>query len=227
MPAPEPEQGLNEAAWRAVNEAVGEALGVSPPDPAQDRPPEGAPPHGTSPARLVPLEDPDAAQQKVEENGVRYQMLSATDLRQMEAARRLALLRQETERRNREAAARAHPAFHSDGSLAGEYAPLRGDATTPDTVDGVWWLGLPKAQAMWELGLRSEDEYRRVYRDIEAMAYLVENRRQQTGEYIPLVVKRRQRRVNAALFAGGTVTRIKPMTDPENVPGAKRRRRPR
>jgi hypothetical protein len=221
------EKPLNRAAWDDVNEAVGEALGVSPPDPAADRPPSDAPAHGASPAKMVPLEDPQAAQQKLEDNGVRYQMVAARDLARMEYERRLQVLREETERQNREAAARAHPAFRKDGSLLGEYAPLQGDATTPDTVDGVWWLGLPKPQAMWELGLTSEAEYRRVYRDVEQMAYLIENRRQQTGEYVPMILKRRKRRANTDLFSGGTVTRIAPMTDPDNVPGRKRGRRQR
>ena len=223
------DKGLSDSVWKDINEAVGEALGVTPPDPVADRPPADAPPHGTSPAQLVPS-DPstpvDAAQPKLEGNGVRYRMLSAADLRQMEAERRLALLREQVERQNREAAARAHPAFDPrDGSLLGEYAPLQGDAITPDTVDGIWWLGLPKQQAIWELGLKDEAEYQRVYRDIEQMAYIVENRRKQTGEYIPMIIKRRKRRVNYDLFWGGKVTRIKPMTDPDNVPGRKRRRR--
>lgn len=214
---------LNPSIWKDINEAVGEAMGVSPPDPTQDRPPLDAPAHGASPAKLVPLEDDQMAQPKLEDNGVRYQMVRASDLRQMEAERRLAKLRAEVERRNNEAAARAHPAFRRDGSLAGEYAPMQGDAVTPDTVDGLWWLNLPKTQAMMELGLTNEAEYQRVYRDIEAMAYLVENRRAQTGEYIPLVIKRRRRGANTDLFSGGKVTRIKPMTDPNSVRPKRRR----
>jgi hypothetical protein len=222
-----PEKGdLNEAAWRDVNEAVGEAMGVSPPDPVADRPPLDAPAHGASPAKLVPSSGRDAttpeAQPKLEDNGVRFQMVRAQDLADVAARQRLDRLRLEVERHNREAAARAHPAFRKDGSLAGEYAPLEGDATTPDTVDGVWWLGLPKTQAMWELGLTTEAEYLRVYRDVEAMAYMVENRVRQTGEYIPLVLKRRRRRENTALFYGGRVHRIKPMTDPDDKPGRRR-----
>jgi len=217
-PAEEPD-GLNPKAWEAVNEAVGDALGVPPPDPVEDRPPLDAPPHGTSPAQLVPLAGGEiTAQPKVEENGVRYQRISAEDLRLLETQRRLQQLRDAVDQRNREAAARAHPAFRKDGSLLGEYAPLGGDANTPDTVDGIWWLTLPMRQAIWELGLTSELEYVRVYRDIEAMAYLVENRRRQTGEYVPMVIKRRKRRENADLFWGGRVTRIRPMTDPGNVP---------
>lgn len=213
--------GLDPSVWKDINEAVGEALGVSPPDPAQDRPPLGAPEHGASPAKMVPPagdgSTPVDAQPKLPDNGVRFQMLQARDLARLEYERRLRALEEETERRNREAAAKAHPAFRKDGSLLGEYAPLAGDAITPDTVDGVWWLTLPKKQAMWELGLTTEAEYARVYRDIEQMAYVVENRRQQTGEYIPLVIKRRKRRENSGLFAGGRVTRIKRI-DPKDVP---------
>lgn len=223
MPGP---SDLNEAAWKDVNEAVGEALGVSPPDPAADRPGPDAPAHGQSPARLVPMpEGGPAPQQKLPDNGVRYQMVSAAELRHLDAQRRLAAWQAEVEKRNREAAARAHPAFHPvDGSLVGEYAPLEGEATTPDTVDAIWWLGLPMRQAMWELGLTNEAEYRKVYAAVEPVALQVENRRrqmQQQGlepDFVPMVIKRRRNRVNGALFHGGRITRIKPMTDPTSVP---------
>jgi hypothetical protein len=224
---PEQPGELNEAAWRDVNEAVGEALGTSPPDPSQDRAAPDAPASGTSPARLVPLADDQAVQPKVEDNGTRYQMVSAQEVRELWRQRQLQRAQEEIERRNREAAARAHPAFRRDGSLAGYYAPLQGDASTPDVVDAAWWLSLPKAQAIMELGLRNEDEYLRVYNDIAPVVTQVENRHRQLQgtpgySYVPVVIRRRKRSMNTDLFQGGRVTNIKPMTDPDNVPKPRR-----
>lgn len=225
---------LNPSVWRDINDAVGDALGVpppTPPDPAQDRAPADAPAHGASGARVVPSPPGGeaVAQPKLEDNGVRYQSVTASDLREEWARRRMQQLQAEVARRNLEAAARAHPAFRKDGSLVGEFAPMQGDASTPDVVDAIWWLTLPRQQAMWELGLTSEAEYLKVYNAIAPVATQVENRRRQLEgqpgySYIPLVIKRKKRRVNSDLFVGGKVTNIKPMTDPDNVPKAKRPR---
>jgi len=218
---------LNPSAWRDVNEAVGEAMGAPPPDPVADRPSSDAPAHGASPARLVPGDGPPEAQPKLPHNGVRYRSVTAKDLRDEYARRRMAQLREQIERRNLEAAARAHPAFRKDGSLMGEYHPMTGDASTPDVVDVVWWLGLPKLQAMWELGITSEATYKKVYEALAPVAAQVENRRRQLEgtpgyTYVPLVVRRRRRRHNTDLFQGGRITRIKPMTDPDDVPKPRR-----
>jgi len=228
---------LNPSAWKDVNEALEAQIGP-PPDPVQDGPPPGAAPHGTSGPKLIQGKGYDTVGMdettepytapKLEDNGVRYQMVTARDAAQLAAEERLKKLQAEVEQRNRDIAAQAHPAFTRDGSLAGEYAPLGGEATTPDTVDAIWWLGLPKAQAIWELGLNNEEEYARVHRDVEAVAYQVENRRRQMmqnglePDFVPMVIKRRKRRVNSALFHGGKVTRIKPMTDPNKYPKPKR-----
>jgi hypothetical protein len=254
------EKDLNPSLWKDVNEAVGEALGVSPPDPSLDRV-EGAPPHGTRPARMVPLdpEEGDALgvvrQEKVEGIGVSFQMVPQPTPEQEEAleepppvparytpgpaqplpkvegvpyitaneARRVFLeeeYKKQEEWLARENARRLRqqmPVFHDDGSLLGEYAPMQGDAVTPDTVDGLWWLGLPEKRAIWELGISPKD-YPRVHRDVSIAAAVTINRRAQTGQYIPLIIKRKKRRLNSSLFAGGAWHTIKPL-NPSDFPG--------
>ena len=178
---------------------------------------------------MIPL-PPDGqpvAQPKLPDNGVRYYAVRASDVREEWARRRLQRLQEEVNRRNIEAAARAHPAFRSDGSLAGYYSPMQGDASTPDVVDAAWWLSLPRQQAIMELGLRDEAEYLKVYNAVAPVVAQVENRRAQMQHlpgytYVPIVLRRRKRRMNTDLFYGGKVTNIKPMTDPDNVPKVKR-----
>lgn len=92
-------------------------------------------------------------------------------------------------------------------SLAGA---MMGDARTPGAVDGLWWLTLPPVQACLELGI-SAAEYPKVRRDIEQMAALVENRRAQTGEDIPLTIPRRRTRRLRDLNRGGSIKRIGPL----------------
>jgi hypothetical protein len=226
--------GLNPSVWKDINEAVGDALGVSPPDPRADRV-EGAPPHGSSPARMIQGTGYDPiSQQKLEDNGVRFQMvpratagMTVTDL---EREYRAKLLEQQ-EAENRRALARAWALFAQDGSLMGEYAPMAGQATTPDTVDAIWWLSLPRTQAMWELGLDKDDDatYSRVRRDIEAMAAAVINRMLQTRVVVPMVIRRKHRRHNHLLFVGGRLRRLKPV-NPADYPGmgvSKRNKRPK
>ena len=229
---------LSPKVWQDINEAVGDALGTSPPDPVLDRPSPGAPAHGTSPARLVPTPPgggPDA-QPKLEDNGLRYQMAGrpvaepgraeVNDLverhRQQMAAR--------VEAENRAALSRAMSLFHRDGSLMGEYAPMQAQSTTPDTVDALWWLSLPRAQAMWELGIDKDDDatYSRVRRDIEFMAARVVNRMLQTREVVPMVIRRKKRRFNLPLFAGGRLRRLKPILPGDlPPPGTPRNRSPK
>lgn len=68
-----------------------------------------------------------------------------------------------------------------------------GDANTPDVVDGEQWLALPREQAMREVGLSSERDYARVYRDIEAAVTRRNNRESQTGVHASIVLKRKGR----------------------------------
>lgn len=199
----EPVAPLNPRARADINEAVGDALGLAPTDP-------------------VP------AKEKREGEGARFQtVINITDLDEAHKARLLEL--QEAE--NRRALARAWALFKEDGSLLGEYAPLAGQSTTPDTVDAIWWLALPRAQAMWELGIDKNDDatYSRVRRDIEAMAAAVINRMLQTRTVIPMVIRRKIRRENRLLFSGGQLKRLKPV-NPLDYPGmdtSPRNRKPR
>lgn len=68
--------------------------------------------------------------------------------------------------------------------------PLIGDANTPDVVDGEWWLGLPRADAMRELGLTKDADYARAYRAIEAACGRRDNRASQGGVRASIVIKR-------------------------------------
>lgn len=242
------EGGLSKSAWDDINEAVGDALGVTPPDAAQDRAPEGAPAHGSSPAKMVPAPQGEiTAQEKLPDNGVRFQSISqemaealdepppippvyptgpskplppvpgmpyatAVEARQVFIEEERKKAEAQLARENAQRLRQSMPVFHDDGSLMGEYAPMQGDAITPDTVDGLWWLGLPEKRAIWELGIDPKD-YPRVHRDISIAAAVVINRRAQTGQYIPLIIKRKKRRLNASLFQGGrwqNIRRINP-----------------
>jgi len=89
----------------------------------------------------------------------------------------------------------------------------RSDAGTPDVVDGDWWLALPKAQAMEELGITDETHYGVVHRMVSDMVYARDNRASQGGVRAPVVIRRKKRRHLAHLFEGGgysDVTRIGP-----------------
>lgn len=143
-------------------------------------------------------------------------MTNVTDL---EADFRDRLL-QAQEAENKRALARAWKLFREDGSLLGEYAPMMGTNTTPDTVDALWWLSLPEAQAKWELGLDKDDDagYARVRRDIEAMAAVVINRMLQTRTLVPMVIRRKRNKINRELFTGGQLKRLKPV-NPDDFPG--------
>jgi hypothetical protein len=68
--------------------------------------------------------------------------------------------------------------------------PMIGDAGTPDVVDGEWWLSLPREEAMRELGLTSEADYRRAYVAIEAACGRRDNRASQGGVRASIVIKR-------------------------------------
>lgn len=64
----------------------------------------------------------------------------------------------------------------------GSDAPTReGGSDTPDTVDGAYWLSLPKAEAMALVGLTDEVAYARVYKDIHDAVCTSQNREAQGG----------------------------------------------
>lgn len=196
-----PEGELNPKAWADVNQAVGEALSLPP-------------------AEVFDLlaDEPVALPQKKREGeAVNFQRV--TSITDLEADYRAKLLK-EQEAENKRALARAWKLFRADGSLLGEYAPLMGQSTTPDTVDALWWLSLPRAQAMWELGLDKDDDetYSRVRRDIEAMAAATINRMLQTRIMIPMIIRRKRNKVNGALFRGGQLKRLKAV-NPDDFPG--------
>jgi hypothetical protein len=70
-----------------------------------------------------------------------------------------------------------------------------GDARTPDVVDGEEWLNWPRERAMSEVGLTSERDYARVYKQVEAAVYRRNNRESQGGVHASIVIKRKGRRV--------------------------------
>ena len=69
------------------------------------------------------------------------------------------------------------------------------DERTPDVVDGARFLGLSQPEGMRELGLKTEADYVRVYRDVEAAVLRRDNLESQGGVHAPIVVKRAGRRV--------------------------------
>lgn len=71
----------------------------------------------------------------------------------------------------------------------------QGDANTPDVVDGERWLAMPREQAMREVGLVREEDYARVYRDVEAAVLRRDNRATQGGVRASIVLKKRGARV--------------------------------
>jgi len=70
-----------------------------------------------------------------------------------------------------------------------------GDANTPDVVDADWWLGLPVADGMRELGITDEADYARAYRAVEAAVSRRNNREAQGGVHASIVLKRRGVRI--------------------------------
>lgn len=104
-------------------------------------------------------------------------------------------------------AGRGNPRCYRDACLD---APATNDAATPDVVDGEWWLGLPRAQAMEELGLTKEADYIRVQKEVEDLVYARGNRESQGGVRVPIVIRRKKTRRNAHLFVGGRVRNIRP-----------------
>ena len=69
----------------------------------------------------------------------------------------------------------------------------QGDANTPDVVDGETWLGLPRAEAMAQVGLTDEADYRKVYEQVESAVGRRNDRQSQTGVHVPIVIKKRGR----------------------------------
>lgn len=65
------------------------------------------------------------------------------------------------------------------------------EANTPGMVDAEWWLGLPRAQAVAELGLRSEREYAKIALAVEAAVARAINRETQGGVRVRIMLPRR------------------------------------
>lgn len=66
-----------------------------------------------------------------------------------------------------------------------------GDANTPDVVDGEQWLNMPQTEAMELVGLDTEADYARVYRQIEEAVGRRNDRESQTGVRASIVIKKR------------------------------------
>lgn len=64
------------------------------------------------------------------------------------------------------------------------------DERTPDVIDGARFLGLSQKDGMRELGISSEKDYVRAYRDVEAAVIARDNRESQGGVHAPIVIKR-------------------------------------
>ena len=88
--------------------------------------------------------------------------------------------------------------------------PMQGQARTPDVVDAVWWLALPRAQACVELAIKEAD-YPRVYTAVAGVVDVYLNRlaqgRLDPNEGAPIIKRRRTKRTTD-LFRGGHVRRI-------------------
>jgi hypothetical protein len=70
-----------------------------------------------------------------------------------------------------------------------------GDANTPDVVDAEHWLSMPREEAMREVGLSSEADYSRVYKQVEEAVSRRNDRQSQVGVRASIVLKRSGRRV--------------------------------
>lgn len=70
-----------------------------------------------------------------------------------------------------------------------------GDANTPDVVDAETWLGMPRDAAMTLVGLESEADYARVYQQVSDAVHTRDNRQAQDGIHVPIVIKKRGRKV--------------------------------
>lgn len=74
----------------------------------------------------------------------------------------------------------------------------RNDERTPDVIDGARFLGLSRSEGMQELGITSEKDYARAYKDVEAMVVARDNRESQGSVEVPVVIKRSGAKVNDA-----------------------------
>jgi hypothetical protein len=72
------------------------------------------------------------------------------------------------------------------------------DERTPDVIDGARFLGLSRVDGMRELGITSERDYARAYKDVEAAVYARDNRESTGGVHAPVVIKRAGREVHDA-----------------------------
>ena len=65
-----------------------------------------------------------------------------------------------------------------------------GDANTPDVVDAEWWLGLPQAEAMREVGITSDADYVHVLRSVEAAVTRRNQRASEGADRASIVIKK-------------------------------------
>ena len=72
---------------------------------------------------------------------------------------------------------------------------MSSDERTPDVIDGARFLGMDQKDGMRELGITSERDYARAYRDVEAAVNARDNRESQGGVRAPIVIKRAGREV--------------------------------
>jgi hypothetical protein len=72
---------------------------------------------------------------------------------------------------------------------------MASDERTPDVIDGARFLSLSQQDGMRELGLSSDKDYARAYRDVESAVYARDNRAAQGGVHAPVVIKRAGRKV--------------------------------
>jgi hypothetical protein len=72
---------------------------------------------------------------------------------------------------------------------------MASDERTPDVIDGARFLGLSQKDGMRELGLTSDKDYARAYKDVEQAVYARDNREAQGGVHAPVVIKRKGARV--------------------------------
>jgi hypothetical protein len=69
------------------------------------------------------------------------------------------------------------------------------DLESPDVMDGQRFLDLPRAEAMRELGITSEDDYTRAYRAIEEAVLARDRKVAEGGDFASVVIKRKGVRV--------------------------------
>lgn len=72
------------------------------------------------------------------------------------------------------------------------------DERTPDVIDGARFLSMSRKDAMREVGIKSEADYARAYKDIEQVVLHRDNREGQGGVHASVVIKRAGAKVTDA-----------------------------